>query len=325
MPLAQQQLGEFAAIGGDAPALAQRGQRIGCGRQMHQAQLVSEDGKAHCQRSAAMRGSIQRVTQVDLAQGRHPRGVAPVGIHLGQQPRQRTAVVQHVKHARGVGLHQSARELLPHPFGHQRIGLAGIHHLAHQRRRFGCDAEVVKAGCKARQSQDAHGVFGEGGRHVAQQPSSDIALPSVRIDELAVSVHGHGVDGEVAPLQVLLERDVGCGVKDEAVVARRGAALGARQRVFLFRARVQEDRKVAPDRGVSSGHHLLGAGAGDDPVGVAAGTAQQRITHRAADLPDLHRSGPLNRRGRVRAARRAVRNRLGPAAQASSPPRASVA
>jgi hypothetical protein len=47
----------------------------------------------------------------------------------------------------------------------------------------------------------------------------------------------HRVDGQVAPDQVVFQRDVGRGVEHEAVVAGRGLALGARQRVFLLRLR----------------------------------------------------------------------------------------
>ena len=50
--------------------------------------------------------------------------------------------------------------------------------------------------------------------------------------------------GEIAPRQVLLQRDVGLGVEGEAVIAPCRLALGARQRVFLARLRMQEYREV---------------------------------------------------------------------------------
>ncbi len=56
---------------------------------------------------------------------------------------------------------------------------------------------------------------------------------------------GHGVDGEVAPLQVLLQGHVGREQRGEAAIAGRDLALEARQRVLLVRLRMQEHREFA--------------------------------------------------------------------------------
>ena len=110
----------------------------------------------------------------------------------------------------------------------------------------GATREVRPARREARQPQDAHRVFGEGVRRRGaarrrcrsrRPPNGSISAPS--------SACGDRVDGEVAPRQVLFERDRRIGVDDEAAVARRRLALGARQRVFLVRLRMQEDREVA--------------------------------------------------------------------------------
>ena len=63
----------------------------------------------------------------------------------------------------------------------------------------------------------------------------------------------------------------GVGVEGEAFVAGRGLALGARQRIFLVRLRVQENREVLADRLVAQRHHFLRRGADDDPVAILTG------------------------------------------------------
>ena len=53
--------------------------------------------------------------------------------------------MQHIEHPCGLHLHQTARQLLPHPFGDQRIDLAGAHHALHQHLRLGRHLEVDEA------------------------------------------------------------------------------------------------------------------------------------------------------------------------------------
>ena len=136
--------------------------------------------------------------------------------------------------------------------GHQRVDLAGVDHRAHQRQRLGRDREARPARREARQPQDAHRVFGEGvaTRGAARRPAG---RPRRRTDRSARRRRscGHRVDRQVAARQVLFQRDVGSAWNDEAAVAGRRLALGARERVFLVRLRMQEDREVAPDRRVA--------------------------------------------------------------------------
>ena len=91
-----------------------------------------------------------------------------------------------------------------------------------------------------------------------QDAGVEIALALIRIDQRAGIIERHRVDRQIAPRQVLLERDVGRGVRNESFVAGRRLALGARQRVFLVRLRMQKHRKVLADRLVSERRHLLG-------------------------------------------------------------------
>ena len=105
---------------------------------------------------------------------------------------------------------------------------------------------------------------------------------------MAFFVLRHRVDAEVAARQILFERDGRIGMEREAVVARRGLALGARERVFLLRLWMQKDREVAPHRQKAGVDHLLGRGADDDPVAIVHRRPEQRVAHRAADHVKPH-------------------------------------
>ena len=253
---------------------------------------MPEAGEAHGERRVELRGHVEHQHQVqagvDLGVVRFGLRHAPQAVDFGQQPGERAAAAQHLEHARRLVLHQPARELLPHPLGHERVDLSGFHHQPHQRGGLRCDAEIGEARRKARQPQDAHRVFGKRRRHVAQHLGLEVALAVVRVDQRAVNVACHRVDGEVAPHQVFFERDAAVGVDGEAAVARRRLALGARERHFLFRLRVQEDREVLADRRVAGGHHLVGRGAHGHPVVVVHRQPEQGIAHCAADHVGFH-------------------------------------
>ena len=83
--------------------------------------------------------------------------------------------------------------------------------LLHEREGLRGDLKSqLRIACReARHAQDAHRVFDETCRHVAQHTRAEVRLPAIGIDELAVRALGHRVDGEIAPLQVLLQRDIG--------------------------------------------------------------------------------------------------------------------
>ena len=210
-------------------------------------------------------------------------------IELRQHARQRAAVMQYRKHRRRRTFHQPFGELLPDALGHQRIGLAGLHHLHHQRLRLRGDGKA-EARRKPRHPQDAHRILGECRADMAQHAAADIFGAVARVDQPSRLVARQRVDGQVAALQVLLQRDVGRGVESEAVVARRGFALGARQRVLFVGLRMQEHRKIAPDRTETQPHHLLRRCADHDMIAVLHRQAEQFIAHRAADHVGFHDS-----------------------------------
>src|SRR3546814_2354597 len=83
---------------------------------------------------------------------------------------------------------------------------------------------------------------------MAQHPAFNIARAIERIDQLPLAVFGDGIDGEVAPLQVLLQRHRRIGIDHKAAITAPGLAFGARQRVFFVGLRVQEHREIAAYR-----------------------------------------------------------------------------
>ena len=168
------------------------------------------------------------------------------------------------------------------------VDLARGDHPAHQRERLGRHGELGEARGEARHAQDAQRVLGEGGRHVAEEARRKVALAAAGVDQRAVLGARDRVDGEVAAQQVFFQRDLGRGVADEAGVAAARLALGTRERVFLAGLRVQEDRKVTPDRAEAVREHFFGGAADHDPVAVLDRQPEQGVAHRPADNVGLH-------------------------------------
>ena len=123
---------------------------------------------------------------------------------------------------------------------------------------------------------------------MAQHARREIRLSAVRIDELAVLALGHGVDGEIAPLQILLQAHLGRGLRREAAIAGRNLALAPRERVLLVRLRMQEHRELAPHRLVTGALQLLRLSPDHHPVALADRNSQQPVPYRAADQVDSH-------------------------------------
>ena len=215
-------------------------------------------------------------------------GHAPETVDLRHQTRQGATLAQHLKEARGMGLHQRARKLLPHALGHQRIDFAAAHHVAHQIQGLRRHGEITQPCRKPRHAQNAHRVFCKSWRHMAQLPRLQISLAAVGIDQLPLRVECHCIDGQIAARKVFFERDGRIGANRKAAIARRSLALGARQRVFLAGLRMQKHREVLAHGQITLRHQLFGARAHHHPVAVPHRQPQQSIAHRTADLEDLH-------------------------------------
>ena len=157
----------------------------------------------------------------------------------------------------------------------------------------------------------------------AQPLGGQVAEAAVGVDEGAVGqLHGHRVDGEVAPGQVLVDRapegDLGLARVLAVGVGAEGGDL--QPEVALADpdgavAHPLQPHAVAPAPGPDDGQDLVGGGVGGQ-VDVGRGPVEQGVAHRPADQVQLvatrRRSGA---RGRGR--------RLANGAALSSAPRAS--
>lgn len=117
-------------------------------------------------------------------------------------------------------------------------------------------------------------------------------MSAERVEKVSVLVHRDGVDREVTASEILFERDVGSGVKHEALVARRRLAFGSGESVFLVRDWVQKDGKVGSHGLKTALEHGFGRGAHHDPVAVArhdvgVSFVKQGVADIAADGVDL--------------------------------------
>ena len=124
---------------------------------------------------------------------------------------------------------------------------------------------------------------------MAQAFGGNIAHAAERIGQRAVVGLGDGVDGEIAPGEIVLQRHLRRRIKGKSRVARPGLALSASERILLMGFRVQEDRKIPPDRLEARRPHGLGRGADDDVIAILHRQSEQGIAHRAADQVDFHR------------------------------------
>ena len=74
----------------------------------------------------------------------------------------------------------------------------------------------------------------------------------------------------------------------KALVAWRGFALGAGQRVLFFGDGVQKDGEVFANGQKAIGHHLFWRRPHHHPVAVNDGQPEQSVANRPADQVDLH-------------------------------------
>ena len=122
--------------------------------------------------------------------------------------------------------------------------------------------------------------------HATGQLDDTNRLPVVR-REIA-RMHTLLREREIAAHEVLLERHIGREIELEAVIPQRRLAFGARQRIFLLRARMEEHRKILTDRTKALRDHLFGCSPDHHIVAILDGQSQQSIANRSPNHVDLH-------------------------------------
>ena len=193
-------VGQLAAVHRHTQALAHTAQQLGTallvaqlarqdvGGRVALTQVVAEAGKAHRQTGLQLRAHVEHHHQVhagvDLGVVIGALRHAPEPVDFRQQSRQRAAVAQHGKHARGLVGHQPARQLLPDALGHQVVDLATGDHLKHQRHCLGRDGEIGKTRRKARDAQNAHRVFAKRRTDMTKQFGLQVVHTTVWVNQM---------------------------------------------------------------------------------------------------------------------------------------------
>ncbi len=90
-----------------------------------------------------------------------------------------------------------------------------------------------------------------------QDPTLEIRLAAVGVDQRPVIIAGHRVDSQVSSRQILLERHRLRRVHLEPGVPGRDLSFAARERILFVGLGVQEYREIAPDLAISKLLHLL--------------------------------------------------------------------
>jgi hypothetical protein len=100
---------------------------------------------------------------------------------------------------------------------------------------------------------------------------------------------------EDAPAEIFLKRHIGCDMKGKAVIAASALALGARQRVFLARVRMQKNREVATDGTEPFSDHFFRCRTHDHVVTIRNRPTEELVAHRAPHTIDFHECGGRRR------------------------------
>ena len=170
-------------------------------------------------------------------------------VDLGEYRAERSALAQRAEVFLRARLAQRPAGFGPHPFRDQVRQFAARGHVAHQRHRGGVDAKAAccEPGHEPRHAQHPQRILDEGIRNMAQHAVAQILRAAVGVDQAAFGVLGHRVDAEVAPRQIVLERDLRAGLAAEARIAVPALAFAPRQRVFLAGCGMQEHGEIATD------------------------------------------------------------------------------
>ena len=83
---------------------------------------------------------------------------------------------------------------------------------------------------------------------MAQDAVIEIADPAIRIVKLAVLILRNRINGQITAQQILLQRDIRCGITGKTGVAFALFAFNSGQCILFFRLRMQKYGKIPSDR-----------------------------------------------------------------------------
>ena len=194
-------------------------------------------------------------------------------VDLRKHNLQGAAIAQHLEKHTGAGLAQRLFGFLPYALGHQGVYLSLFDHLAHQGQGFRSHLKSQRGETRgeAREPQDPHRIFDEGGRNMAQHAGLQVALPAERVDERPIAGLRDGIDGQIAPREILLETDFGPELDRKAAISGRSLSLAASQRIFFVGLRMQEHREVAAHFAIFEAQQLIAGAPDHHPVAFLDG------------------------------------------------------
>ncbi len=170
------------------------------------------------------------------------------------------------------------------------IDFAGLDDLPHQRHGVvgHGETQVGETRGETRHAQHPHRILDESRRDMAQHPGLDIAGPSNGSISRPSCILGDGIDGEIAPFQILLQRHRWArhGTRNRGSRVRSCARCAPARVPLSFRG-CRNTGKSLPTAG-SLRLHVLGRGADHHEIAVGHRAAQQLVADRAADQIDLH-------------------------------------
>ena len=103
-----------------------------------------------------------------------------------------------------------------------------------------------------------------------QDPIGQITLPAKRVNQTTIGGLSHRINRQIAALEILLQTDIGGGMKHKAPIPGSGFALRAGEGVFLAGLRMQKNREILTDGLKARLNQLFRPGTDHDPVAISA-------------------------------------------------------
>jgi hypothetical protein len=109
---------------------------------------------------------------------------------------------------------------------------------------------------------------------MSQTLLGEVCLAGEGVMQKAITVNRHGIDGEVAPYQIVVKPHIWAGMKDKPFVAMARLTLGTGQCIFGLCVGVKKDWEVLTHGAKAGVDHGRGGGAHHQIVSVLAWQAQ---------------------------------------------------
>ena len=210
---------------------------------------------------------------------------------LGKDAAEHARVAHQLEGRHRTSRLQEAQQLLPDPLAGEAVDARRQLAARRQRRRIG--RRPTEAAVEAEEAEDAEIVLADPGGGVADEADAagaEVGLALERVEEPALAVAAHGVDGEIAAGGV---QDEVVGERDHRMPAVGGHVAAQRGHLVMVTPAVHGDGAV-PEAGrdhlepgrLAQGHDALRQlRCGEVEVRHVDARVEQRVAHAAADEP----------------------------------------